>query len=71
MKVVFDIPDAYLFRWNDLKDKMGLPTMDSFILNAIGIGIKTIDQAINMWDDKDNVIPFDKDYYWKDFLDNG
>lgn len=71
MKVVFDIPDVYLFRWNDLKDKMGLPTMDSFILNAIGIGVKTIDQAINMWDDKDNVIPFDKDYYWKDFLDNG
>ena len=67
MKIVLDIPDVYLFRWNDLKDKLNYSDMDSFILGAIGLGIRTINQAVNVLnaEENDNVVQFDQDYYWK------
>ncbi len=39
--------------------------MNSFILKALGIGIRTVEQAIKViGTDEENVIQFDKNYYW-------
>ena len=67
MKIVVDIPDKYLFRWNDLREIAGYSDMDSFIITAIGIGIQSIYLAtIILHSDQDaKVIQFDKNYYWK------
>lgn len=63
MKIVIDIPDKYLFKWSTLKDELGYPDMDSFILSALGIGVQTIAQACkNMRPQYDNVIPFNQEY---------
>lgn len=67
MKVVVDIPDKYLFRWNDLRENAGYSDMDSFIISAIGIGVQTIYQATTVLrsDQNTKVVQFDKNYYWK------
>lgn len=68
MQIVIDIPDKYLIRWDSLRERVNMPDLNSFILNAIGIGVKTVDQATRVLNpDTDNVIEFDKDYYWKSF----
>ena len=65
MQVVIDIPDKYLFRWDNLRQELKYPDMNSFILKALGIGIRTIEQAIKVMDtNEENVIQFDKNYYW-------
>ena len=70
MKVTIDIPDKYLFRWKDLKDKTGYFDMESFIIAAIGIGVQTIDQAVSYIGPKDaNIVQFDDSYYWKKTVD--
>lgn len=67
MKIVVDIPDKYLFRWNDLRENAGYSDMDSFIISAIGIGVQTIYQATTVLrsDQNTKVMQFDKNYYWK------
>lgn len=67
MKIVVDIPDKYLFRWNDLREIAGYPDMDSFIISALGIGVQTIYQATTVLrsDQNTKVVQFDKNYYWK------
>ena len=44
--------------------------MDTFIISALGIGVRTINQAVMvMNNDEDNVIQFDQNYYWNTPLD--
>lgn len=66
MQIVISLPDIYIQRWFDLKDRVGMKSMNEFIVRAIGIGIQTMDAAtqIMLNDDDNNVVKFKSDYYW-------
>lgn len=67
MQIVINLPDAYIQRWFNLKDRIGVKSMDEFIIiKAIGIGVQTMDAAtqIMLNNDDNNVIKFKSDYYW-------
>ena len=66
MQIVISLPDIYIQRWFDLKDRVGMKSMDEFIVRAIGIGIQTMDAAtqIMLNDNDNNVVKFKSDYYW-------
>lgn len=49
--------------------KMGIESFDGFLLQAIGIGIQTMNAAYKIKNSlastESNVIDFDKNYYWE------
>lgn len=69
MKIVIDLPDKYVYRWFNLMRKMKIESFDGFILQAIGVGVQTMDAAYKIKSGlapiESNVIDFDKNYYWK------
>jgi len=69
MKVVIDLPDKYVYRWFNFMRKMGIESFDGFLLQAIGIGIQTMNAAYKIKNSlastESNVIDFDKNYYWE------
>jgi hypothetical protein len=63
MLIAFNLPDKYIYHFNELRERMGLDSMEQFYVHAMGIGVKTIEQAINLTNPiGDNVIQFDPNY---------
>ena len=65
MKVVLDLPDKYVYRWMKLYQEIGFDSFDNFIIHSLGIGILTLDVAVQATQPtEDNVIKFEPNYYW-------
>lgn len=66
MLIVFNIPDKYVHEWYDLQNLVGAKDFEQFCIHAMGIGVKTIQQAVGfIHPDVDNVVSFDPDYFKK------
>jgi len=67
MKFVVDIPDKYVYRWMKLSQEIGFDSFDNFIIHSLGIGIQTLDAAMQATQPTaDNVVKFKPKYYWDD-----
>lgn len=69
MLIGINIPDQYIKRWMELQEDLGFADFDTFMLNVVGIGVRTMDGIRQMQGDRDNVITFNSDYYWPSSVD--
>lgn len=70
MLLGINLPDMYVKRWIELQQDLGFTDFDTFIINALGVGVRTMD-SVRKIDNKSvgEVIPFDSDYYWPSGVD--
>ena len=71
MLIGINIPDVYVGRWLDLSKDLGFADFDTFMLNALGIGVRTMDSVRKMQTDQDGIVQFNSDYYWPSGVDKG
>ncbi len=64
MLIGINIPDQYVGRWMELQRDLGFADFDTFMLNAVGIGVRTMDSIRQTQSNRDNIIVFNSDYYW-------
>ncbi len=69
MLITINIPDPYVQRWLELQQDLRFADFDTFILNALGIGVRTMDNVRKVQPTNDNVIEFNSDYYWPSGVD--
>lgn len=69
MLIGINIPDQYIKRWMELQEDLGFADFDTFMLNVVGIGVRTMDSIRRTQGDQDNIIMFKSDYYWPSTVD--
>lgn len=69
MLISVNIPDKYIGRWLKLGQGLGFTDFDSFIINALGIGVRTMDSIRKVNGTEGEVINFNPDYYWPSGVD--
>lgn len=69
MLIGVNIPDQYIKRWMELQEDLGFADFDTFMLNAVGIGVRTMDSIRQMQGNRDNIVTFNSDYYWPSGVD--
>lgn len=69
MLISVNIPDKYIGRWLELGQGLGFTDFDSFIINALGIGVRTMDSIRKVNGTEGEVINFNPDYYWPSGVD--
>jgi hypothetical protein len=64
MLIGVNIPDEYVGRWLELQKNLGFENFDTFVINALGIGVRTMDSVSKISSGAvGEVISFNPDYY--------
>jgi len=70
MLIGVNIPDEYVGRWLELQKNLGFENFDTFVINALGIGVRTMDGVNKISSGAmGEVISFNPDYYWPSGVD--
>ena len=70
MLIGVNIPDKYVGRWLELGQSLGFVDFDTFVINALGIGVRTMDSIRKVNSGTvGEVISFNSDYYWPSGVD--
>lgn len=70
MLIGVNIPDKYVGRWLELGQSLGFVDFDTFVINALGIGVRTMDSIRKVNSGTvGEVINFNPDYYWPSGVD--
>ena len=70
MLIGVNIPDEYVGRWLELQKNLGFENFDTFVINAFGIGVRTMDSVSKISSGAvGEVISFNSDYYWSSGVD--
>lgn len=70
MLIGVNIPDKYVGRWLELGQSLGFVDFDAFVINALGIGVRTMDSIRKVNSGAvGEVVSFNPDYYWPSGVD--